>query len=66
MTDNFDASDFGNSDEHIPFEIDDDYLDELHPEMGIDEEEEIDYIEVVDSEDAFTVLGSWADVSEED
>ena len=28
-----DYSEFDSSDEHIPLEIDDDYLDEIHPEM---------------------------------
>jgi len=64
---------FDSSDEHIPFHIDDDYLDEVHPQMSDDDLEEIegyesDYLsEVVpDPDDAFTELDTWSDVREDD
>jgi hypothetical protein len=52
----YDASEFESSDEHVPFYIDDDYLDEIHPPMTIDDMEEIegydsDYIEIAPDPD---------------
>lgn len=54
-------SEFESSDEHIPFHIDDDYLDEIHPPMTTDDMDEIegwdsDYLEIQPDPDDLDAL----------